>query len=257
MESDYKYIRFSRKNGIATILLNRPPLNILNIEMMKEINQALSEISDDKALKLLILRAEGKAFSAGVDVAEHTVEKVEEMIKAFHQMFRLLYSLPAPSLAVVEGAALGGGCELATFCDMIIASDKAKFGQPEIKVGVFPPIAALAFPWKIGLSRALELILTGDTIDAAEAERINLINKVFPANQFSDKSEEFIQKIAQMSSEVLRLSKKATLQPLPIDFAHALERIEDIYLKELMSTEDALEGLSAFLEKRKPQWKGK
>jgi cyclohexa-1,5-dienecarbonyl-CoA hydratase len=142
---NFKTIVVKEKDMIGTITFNRPPLNVLNIEMMKEINQALEDFQG-RSLKVLIIDSDGKAFSAGVDISDHTKEKVNEMIQVFHDIFTNLLKIKAPTVALVNGAALGGGCEVAMFCDIVIASEKSKFGQPEIKVGVLPPVAAAIFP---------------------------------------------------------------------------------------------------------------
>lgn len=253
---DFKNIQVSSEGGIGTIILNRAPLNVLNIEMMEEINAALDEFKKDAALKALVIRAEGKAFSAGVDVGEHMGDMATKMIEVFHGMFRRMDGIEAPIIALVKGAALGGGCELAIYCDIILASEKAKFAQPEIQVGVFPPIAALEFPKILNPRKALELIVTGDTIRAEEARQIGLVNQVYPLDSFDEEAEKFISKLRALSAPVLRLAKKATYAGT-IFKPGALEEIEDIYLNELMRTEDANEGLKAFLEKRKPVWKDK
>lgn len=163
--------------------------------------------------------------------------------------------LKVPSIAVVNGAALGGGCELAIYCDMVIATEKAKFGQPEIQVGVFPPIAALIFPRMIGRKKAMELILSGDTITSQEALAIGLVNKVVPEASLAEEVNGFIEKFKKLSGIVLKLTKEAALVGLNDDTDKGLKAIEKIYLDGLMKTEDATEGLKAFLEKRKPTWK--
>jgi cyclohexa-1,5-dienecarbonyl-CoA hydratase len=257
MTNTLKYILFEEKEGVATLTLNRPPVNVLNIEMMEEINRILKELQSHTDVKVVVIKGEGKAFSAGVDVKDHTADKVHEMITVFHGMFRLLNSLEQPTLAVVHGATLGGGCELATFCDMVIASEEATFGQPEITVGVLPPVAAVIFPHLIQRNRALELVLTGDIVSAQEAERIGLINKVFPKEHFQENVQDFITKLSSLSAPVLRLTKKAVDVGLYASVDDALSNVESIYLDELMSLEDAHEGLNAFLEKRKPVWKNR
>jgi cyclohexa-1,5-dienecarbonyl-CoA hydratase len=241
------------EDGIAKITFNKPPFNILDIAMMKEINHALDDFRG-RNLKALVIAAEGKAFSAGVDVGEHTGDKVEEMIEVFHGMFRRMNLIEAPIISLVKGAALGGGCEVAMYCDMVLASEKAKFGQPEIQVGVFPPIAALEFPNLLHMNKALELILTGATIKADEARELGIVNQVYPVEEFDERAGEFLGKLKGLSAPVIQLAKKATYVGArggPM----ALKEIEDIYLKELMKTKDANEGLAAFLEKRKPVWK--
>lgn len=252
---EYKNIVIEEKDMIGRITFNRPPLNILNIEMMKEINHALKEFQK-KNLKVLIINAIGKAFSAGVDVSEHTKEKVNEMIQVFHEIFTNLAKIRAPTVALVNGAALGGGCEVATFCDMVIATEKSKFGQPEIKVGVLPPVAAAIFPKLIWSKKALELLITGETISAQEAKELGLVNQIFPVENFELEAGKFInEKLASNSAVVLQLTKRAFIEGATRNYAESIKKIEDIYLHELMNTADANEGLAAFLEKRQPIWK--
>ena len=168
-----RFIRSQVDGGVARITLARPPLNILTIEMMKELNGALALLPARSDLRAVVFAAEGKAFSAGVAVEDHQGDRVKPMLQAFHQIFRHLHSLGCPTVAAVQGTALGGGAELATFCDVVIASENATLGQPEIKVGVFPPIAALHYPKRVGEVRALQLLLTGEVLPAREAERAN------------------------------------------------------------------------------------
>jgi len=250
-----KHIQTELKDGVATLTLNRAPLNVLNIEMMEEINTYFEELMKEKALKLLVIQAAGKAFSAGVDVGEHLGDLVYKMIEVFHKMFRSMDRLKVPSIAVVNGSALGGGCELALYCDMVIATERAKFGQPEIQVGVFPPIAALAFPRMIGRKKAMELVLSGETISAQEAYAFGLVNKVVPEASLSQEVNAFIEKFKKLSGIVLKLTKEAMLAGLNDDVEKGLQAIEKIYLGRLMKSHDAIEGLKAFLEKRKPTWK--
>jgi cyclohexa-1,5-dienecarbonyl-CoA hydratase len=255
----FEFIRFVVSEGVARVTLNKPPLNVLDIAMMQEINAALEALKGDPSTKVLVFEAaEGsKAFSAGVDVSEHTADKVEEMIGVFHRIFRLLDALDIPTVAVVGGAALGGGCELALFCDMIIASEKASFGQPEIQVGVLPPIAVVALPGMVGPKKAMEIVFTGDRIRAAEAQSIGLVNRVVPPEELEAAAAEFISKLAKLSGAILRLTKRAVRIGSVGRFAEGLEAIEELYLGPLMDTEDAHEGLAAFMEKRAPVWKDK
>jgi len=251
----FRHIKTELADGVGTITLNRPPVNILNIEMMEEINRALRDFKGEEGLKVLLFRAEGKAFSAGVDVGEHVGDMVKTMIDAFHGMFRLMDELQTPSIALVNGSALGGGCELALYCDMVLATEKSTFGQPEIMVGVFPPIAALILPRIIGRKKAMELILSGKTIGAREALEMGLINRVISEDFLEEEVKGFVGEFARHSAAVLRLTKKATREGLCDDVEDGLRRIERIYLEELMKTGDATEGLKAFLEKRKPDWR--
>jgi len=256
---EFQHIVFDRQDGVARLVLNKPPFNVLDIAMMQEINRALEELSGDPSAKVLVFEAaEGsKAFSAGVDVSEHTADKVDEMIEVFHRIFRRLDALDVPTVAVVGGAALGGGCELALFCDMIIASEKASFGQPEIQVGVLPPVAVVALPGIIGPKKAMELVLTGERIRADEAERLGLVNKVVPPDELRAAADDLVGKLSRLSAAVLRLTKRAVQVGSAGRFDEGLAAVEELYLGPLMDTEDAHEGLAAFMEKRAPVWKDK
>jgi len=251
----YEHIEVSKENGLGTITLNRPPVNVLNIAMMDEINDALDSWMDNKELKVVLFNAMGKCFSAGVDVGEHTGDLAARMIGAFHGIFRRMEKLGVVTVASVYGSCLGGGCELAIFCDMIIASESARFGQPEIQVGVFPPIAAYLMPRILGRKVANELVLSGKIIDASESLCIGLVNRVVKEEELEPETIDFVKPYLNMSAKVLRLTKRAITSGLRDDLEPALKVIEKIYLDDLMKSYDAHEGLSAFLEKRKPEWK--
>lgn len=249
-------ILFESRDSRAYLTINRPPMNILNIATMQEINSVLTSLRQNRDVKVLVIRGAGdRAFSAGVDVAEHTEETVEEMLRVFNEMFRNLDRLPQVTVAGAKGYALGGGCELALFCDLIFAADTLKIGQPEVKLSVIPPVALLILPRLIGLKKASELLLSGKTIDAAEAENIGLVNRVVPAEEFDTQLEAFIQPFAELSLVGLEFTKKGIRTGLEMPFPQALDRVEKMYLQDLMSTKDAHEGLKAFLEKRPASWK--
>jgi cyclohexa-1,5-dienecarbonyl-CoA hydratase len=251
----YEHLETSFEEGLGTITLNRPPVNILNIAMMEEINHCLESWQGQKDLKVVLFNAKGKCFSAGVDVGEHMGDLAPKMIGTFHKMFRLMDSLSVMTVASVFSSCLGGGCELAVFCDLAIAAENSKIGQPEIQVGVFPPIAAYIMPRIMGRKDALELILSGRIISAAEAKQMGLINKVVQDQELEAETTLFLKPYLKLSAEVLRKTKKAITAGLRDDLEPALSAIEEIYLNELMKTADAQEGLRAFLEKRKPAWK--
>ncbi|MGQ9583184.1 MAG: enoyl-CoA hydratase/isomerase family protein [Thermoplasmatota archaeon] len=252
---DYRHITFDVAGGTARLVLRRPPVNILNIEMMRELNDALVRAQKAEGLRALVISAEGRYFSAGVDVGEHTKDKVREMIKVFHSIFENLTRVDAPTVALVGGTCLGGGCELALFCDIVLASERARFGQPEIKVGVFPPIAAYLLPNTTACKHAAEILLTGETYTAAEMRAMGLVNRVFPEESFESESEAFITKLTSSSSVVLSLAKRAMRGALGKTYSEAIPAIEELYLEKLMATEDASEGLAAFIGKRKPAWR--
>ncbi len=254
---DQKSITVTEKHGIARLTLNKPPLNVLDMEMMREMNTALSALVG-KNLKALVIDAGGKAFSAGVDISDHTADKVAGMIEVFHDIFNNLQKMEYPTVAIVKGAALGGGCEVAIFCDIVLASEKAKFGQPEIKVGVFPPVAAALLPRLIPGRKALELLLTGDTIRAPEAKELGMVNHVFPVEGFEEAADQWVMdNLGDKSAVILRMTKKAFTEGFRNNYTGSIKAIEEIYLNELMKTEDANEGLTAFMEKRKAVWKDK
>ncbi len=257
--SDYKFLKTWDADGAAWISINRPPLNVLDIPTMEELNRALAAVkARELEVRALVITAAGEtAFSAGVDVGDHTPDKVGRMIEVFHEIFHHLDRLEIPTVAAVKGAALGGGCELAIFCDMVVASDTLKIGQPEIKVGVFPPLAAVVLPYLIPEKRAFELIAGGEVIRAAEAHALGLVNKVVPLASFDEEFGKFLRVFTTLSGPVLRSTKKAIRAARGQAFPQALARVERIYLDELMVTKDAQEGLAAFLEKRPPVWKNR
>ena len=253
----YEFLETATVDGIATITMNRPPLNVMHNPMMAEFNTALETVLSGEDLAAVVIRATGKAFSAGADVADHTAEKVGDMIRLFHGIFRKLASTDALTIAAVQGAALGGGCELACFCDIVLASDKAKLGQPEVQVGVFPPVAACVFPPQIGIKKAIELNALGTTVTAEEAHRIGLVNQVYPADEFDTRVEAYLDGIRKLSRPVVRMAKRATMLVAQEQILSHLERAAKIYLDELMRLSDAHEGIAAFMEKRTPNWQHK
>ena len=258
MTTSFRNILYDSMDGVAKISINRPPLNILNSETLMELTMALEKARSDSSIFLVVISGAGdRAFSAGVDIRDHLPDKVSSTLSIFNKVFYTLRSLDKPTVAVVNGVALGGGCELAIGCDMIIASEKAQFGQPEITVGAIPPVAVVLLPKLIGPAKAHELILTGDVITAAEAQRIGLVNKVVPPEKLDESLKELIDKLREKSPIVLKLTRMSLTRILDVDFRKELEETTDLYLSLLMRTEDAVEGLKAFMEKRKPQWKGK
>ena len=246
-----------KKDGVARITIDRPPVNVLDIPTMKELNTALESVKGDPDVNVVVIDGKGKTFSAGVDVKDHTPDKVDEMVRVFHQIFHNLAELEQPTIGVIRGSVLGGGCEVAVFCDMVIASETTKLGQPEIKVGVFPPIAAFIIPRLVGRKKALELLLTGDVIDAQESYRLGLVNQVVADDKLEEAADAFVAKLSSLSGIVLKLTKKAVYQGVDCDFKDVLSKIENVYLNEVMKTDDANEGLTAFLEKRAPAWRNK
>jgi cyclohexa-1,5-dienecarbonyl-CoA hydratase len=252
----YKFIKTNNADGLVTITLDSPPLNVLTIPMMEELADAFVWAKGQTG-NIILLDAAGKAFSAGVDVADHTPDKVNRMIEVFDSIFHSMYDNDKPIVCAVNGAALGGGYELVLFADMVVVSEKAKLGQPEIQVGVFPPLASYMLPRLTSMPHAYELILSGEVIDAARADKLGLVNAVLPADNFAEGVQQFCKKFMAMSPVVLAYTKKAIKAGLNKGFIEGLKAIDEIYLNELMHTDDAKEGLNAFMEKRKPVWQGK
>jgi cyclohexa-1,5-dienecarbonyl-CoA hydratase len=259
MTREFQTIKFAINDRVARITFARPPLNVFNIAMMREIGDALGECAPRRDLAAIVFDADAdaRAFSAGVAVEEHVAKTVFQMLEAFHSIFRMLRQIARPVIAVVNGPALGGGCELVAACDIVIASDRSRFGQPEIKLGVLPPIAAILLPRIIGEKRARELILTGDLIDAAEALKLGLVNYVLPSAELAAKTETILAKLRELSGSSLAMTRTALDLGGQSDFDAALLDVENLYLHELMKTEDAQEGSRAFMEKRKPEWRNK
>lgn len=240
--------------GVARLRLNRPPLNILTLAGIRELAGALDTVARQDRLKALVLAANGKAFCAGVDIADHTPERTEPMIHEFCALFTQLHTLPVPTIAAVQGAALGGGTELAVACDMVLAATSARFGQPEIKLGVFPPIAAALFPQLIGYQQAARLLFSGETINAGEATQLGLVTTVVADGELETALERLLTQLRGMSAAALRMTKRALLHGADLGVTRALPRIEDLYVQDLMATADAREGVQSFTEKRQPVW---
>ncbi len=244
-----------KKEGpVVRMTLRRPPLNILTTEMMRAITATLDSVARDEDVRLVRLDAEGKVFSAGADVVEHTGDALEPMMKALDELFSAFSRTNVPTLAVVHGAALGGGCELALGTDLCLASERASFGLPEIRLGVFAPPASVLLPRIVGERRALGLLLSGETIPARDAERMGVVNQVFPAESFAADADDWITRLLELSGAAQRHAKRAVLAARGKRFEEAHHDLIRLYLEELMQTKDANEGLQAFLEKRTPAW---
>lgn len=248
------FISVETKNGASTLTLRRAPLNVLDIATLTQFESALSELTRDESIRVLVLKAEGKMFSAGVDVADHTPDKVGGMIPLFDRVCRALANFPAPTIAVVHGHALGGGCELVLCCDLAVMTDNAKIGQPEIQLAAIAPIAALRLPQLVGYRNAADILFTGRALTADEALKMGLVNAVVSAEQLEQWVEEKVTKLTSLSRVALTMTKRA----LHIGFGawdSSAAELERLYLDELMKTEDAREGLTAFMEKRAAVWR--
>ena len=249
-------LHIEKDSRVIRLTMERPPLNVLDLDLLRELDRMLSICADDKAIDVVVLQGAGtRAFSAGVDIGDHTKEKVPEMLAVVHDVIRKLLALPQVTIAAVRGVCLGGGCEVASSCDLVIASAESSFATPEIHVGCYPPVAVARFSSLIGYHRAAEMILTGRRYTAAEALGLGLINRVVSGDQFDSGVASLLEELMTKSGAVLRITLKGLRELSLREFSAALDRSEEIYCRELLPTEDVEEGVQAFLAKRKPEWK--
>ena len=248
-------IKVEKKERVSRITVDRPPLNVLDIPLLRELDATLVSCAKESQTDVLVIQGAGqKAFSAGVDIRDHTREKVPEMLDVVHGVIHKLFTVPQVTIAAVQGVCLGGGCELATSCDFVLASEESSFATPEIHVGCYPPVALARFSSLIGYHRAAEMILTGRRFSAREALDMGLINRVLPSDQLEAGLESLLEELLGKSGAVLRLTLKG-LRELSLEgFSDALRRSEELYREELLRTHDVEEGIRAFVEKRKPRW---
>ena len=241
---------------LARLTLNYPPLNVIDIPMMQELAFALAEVEARRDIVTVVLRGDGKAFSAGVNIADHTADKVAGMLSHFHAIFRALVVSKKVTIAAVHGHCLGGGAELAMICDLVYTSENALWGFPEIKLGCYPPVAVTALAALVGQKHAADLILTGRNISGTEAASLGLANRAVAETQLEEVVNEAVAHLERLSPAALALDKKAIYAWDSMHFDKGLARAEKIYLEELMQTADAREGIASFMEKRGPVWKG-
>ena len=246
-------VQASFEDGLGRIVLNHPPLNILTRDVLAGVRRELDRLAGEPSLRVLLLGAEGKHFSAGADVGEHLPPDYRELIPEFVQTVADLVSFPLPVVAAVQGRCLGGGFELAMGADIIVAAEGASFGQPEILLGVLPPAACVILPRLCSPALAAEIVLGGDSLSASEAEREGLVRRVVPESELEEAALDIARKMTRHSAAALRIGKRM-LAGDPEAVREALDRAGALYIDELMETDDALEGLQAFVEKRRPEW---
>lgn len=256
--ADSKLARVSleMEDAVARIILRNPPVNVIDVRMMEELAQVLAEIEAQSHLTAVIVIGEGRAFSAGVDIAAHTPDKVEEMLTKFHALVRALVVMRKVTVAAVHGLCLGGGAELAMVCDLVYTSEDAEWGFPEIKLGCFPPVACTALAALVGQKKAAELILTGRSVTGREAGEIGLATRSVPDNLLDSTLQAYVAQLLRLSPAALSVAKKASYAWDSMHFDKGLARAERTYFEELIKTQDAQEGIRAFLEKRPPKWTG-
>lgn len=255
--TELKNIQIETSDGVAKITLSRPKHNVFDIEMMRDLNAGLENLLNDPQLKCLVFLGEGPSFCAGVEVNDHKPEKVDDMIATFNRIFELIDRFEVPTIAGAHGACLGGGLELAIACDIIVAADRAIFGQPEIKLGFFPPYAAIRLPSLVGQAKAIEICTTGKRYTAKEAKSMGFVSHTVEDEMFSEEVDKIANEIQVSSPLIIRLNKRAVKQHIGMEFSKALQGVGDLFLNTLMKTKDTVEGIRSFEEKRKPVWKNR
>lgn len=255
--SDYKFIDFTRKDSRADLTLKRPARNLLNVEMLEEIVNALGQAREDDSLKVLILKGSSGTFCGGIELKERTAERVGNLMPLYSQMFDFLNDIRGLTVAAVEGEAFDGGFELAAFCDVCIATEGATFCHPEISFGHYPQIAAAILPRIVGRNRAIDWIISGDNISASEAYRAGLIIRLVKEGELMNEVNRYADKVASRSAPAVIWAKRAIDRSLYSSAMEALRTTASTYMKELLSNLDPHEGLSAAIEGRTPEWRNK
>jgi len=253
----FEFVKFRIDQNVARITLHRPEHNLLNEAMLREIADAITFAGDSTDAKLIVLDSAGKVFCGGIDIGEYTSQRVFQMLDAFHAAFAGMLEVGKPVICVVNGPAIGGGAELAAFGDLVVASPKARFAQPEITIGVFPPLASTILPFLVGPKIALELVLTGEPVSAERALELGIINRLVPEANLEKTVDDLIARITAHSGPVLTMAKKAILGGMGLSLREGLKQSMNIFLNELYRLEDSQEGLRALVEKRKPNWKNR
>jgi len=254
---EFQFVKFSREGEVARLTLDRPEHNLLNERMLAEIATGISSVSEQSEIKMIVVDSAAKAFCGGIELGEYTQRRVFQLLDAFHGAFSAMLDTSKPVLVVVNGPAFGGGAELAALGDLVIATPKARFAQPEIKLGVFPPLAAAILPYVVGPKLALELVLTGETMSAERARDLGLVNWVVPQDELQSKVDDVIAKVTAQSGPVLTMAKKAILGSLGMPLRDGVRNSMRVFLNELADLEDSQEGLRALVEKRAPKWKNR
>ena len=247
-------VRRDVADGIAQLTIEHPPANILTRAVLGEVRRHVADLAGAPELRVLVLRAAGKHFSAGADVGEHLPPTFQDLIPEFTATIRALWDFPLPVIAAVRGRCLGGGFELVQPADAIVAGASAQFGQPEIVLGVFPPVACALLPSICGRARAASIVLGGDPLSADEARGCGLVAQVVPDDEVDSAALALARRWARHSAAALRLTKRALRTAADRPVAEALDAAARIYVDDLMATHDAIEGLEAFVAKRQPVW---
>lgn len=254
---EFQFVKVKVEGEVARLTLDRPEHNLLNERMLAELTSGINTLGERNEIKLIVLDSAGKTFCGGIELGEYTQRRVFQLLDAFHAAFAAMLDTSKPLLVVVNGPAYGGGAELAALGDLVIASPKARFAQPEIKLGVFPPLAAAVLPSILGPKQALELVLTGEAMSAERARELGLVNWLVPETDVQKKVDEVIGKVTAQSGPVLTMAKKAILGSLGLPLREGVRNSMKVFLNELAELEDSQEGLRALVEKRAPKWKNR
>jgi len=252
-----RFIKFKVKDSVARLTLDHAPYNLLTVPMMREMALVLEALAGRNEIKCVVMDSAQPVFSSGISREDSKTEHIFQTLDAFNSVFQAIGECAKPLIVVVDGQAIGTGCELVAFADLIVATPRAQFAQPEVKVGVFPPFASVMLPAMIGPKRAYEMILTGQPMSGVEARERGFVNRLVPENELQSAVDEIVERIIQLSGPVLEMTKMviASTQGLPLK--QAIKRSQDIYLNQLMMLEDAQEGVRAVFENRRPVWRNK
>jgi len=254
---EFQFVKIKIESEVARITLDRPDHNLLNERMLAELAAGINTLGERNEIKLMILDSAGKTFCGGIELGEYTQRRVFQLLDAFHGAFAAMLDTSKPLLVVVNGPAYGGGAELAALGDLVIATPKARFAQPEIKLGVFPPLAAAVLPYILGPKQALELVLTGEAMSAERARDLGLVNWLVSEEELEKKVAEVAAKVTAQSGPVLTMAKKAILGSLGLPLRDGVRNSMKVFLNELAELEDSQEGVRALVEKRAPKWKNR
>ncbi len=254
---EFQFVKVHVEGEVARLTLDRPEHNLLNERMLAEIAAGINTLGQRNEIKLIILDSARKAFCGGIELGEYTQRRVFQLFEAFNGVYSAMLDTSKPILLVINGPAFGGGAELAALGDLVIATPKARFAQPEIKLGVYPPLAAAVLPYILGPKQALELVLTGEAISAERAQEMGLVNWLVSEQELEKKVAEVVAKVTAQSGAVLAMAKKAILGSLGLPLREGVRASMKMFLNDLADLEDSQEGLRALVEKRAPKWKNR
>ncbi|MGA7920533.1 MAG: enoyl-CoA hydratase/isomerase family protein [Candidatus Acidiferrales bacterium] len=254
---EFEFVKFRLEGEVAHLRLDRPQQNLLNERMLMEVAAGINSVSEKRQIKMILLDSAGKAFSGGIELGEYTQRRVFQLLDAFHNAFAAMLDTSKPVVVVVNGPAFGGGAELAALGDLVIATPNARFSQPEIQLGAFPPLAAAVLPYILGPKLALELVLMGEPLSAERACEVGLVNWLVPEDKLVPKVDEVVARVTAQSGPVLTMAKKAILGSMGLPLREGVRNSMKVFLNELADLEDSQEGLRALVEKRAPKWKNR